>query len=632
VGLDGLGDADEQSFFADYLTRVSGLSQTAYDKIKIDPSADDFHFFRGDDYDAGTPTLNTLERYKKFAGLEGNTPVTTGEYPKASTNTLPNVEDINRDNNLSTFESYYQYHISLKPSDFAKGVGNNFITDVVDAKANAKDGTTKLVKWYQFKIPLNTSNVEKFGDIEGFQSIRFMRMFLKNVDKPIVLRFARLELVRGEWRKYGFDLSSTGMQIPTDDNNVQFDVSAVNLEENGLKQPVNYVLPPGIQREINSSSAKLLAINEQAMALTLCGLKDGDARAAYKTTQLDVRQYKKLKMYTHAEASPDPNEILRDNDLHMFIRLGTDYTDNYYEYDVPLKVTPPGNYNGNNESDQYAVWPSDNEMILEFSKLQDAKLKRNNEMAVTGSGVTLASEFKLYDSDRLITIKGNPNLSAIRIIMIGVRNPSKLNASDADDGKTKCGQVWVNELRLSDFTENGGWAANARLTAKLADFGNLSLSGNMYTPGFGSIENKVNERKKETLKQYDISSTLELGKFIPQDYNVHIPMYVGYSEIYITPQFNPLDADLPLADQLKNPEVSKKIRDSLAYITQDYTKRRSMNFTNVKKDKGKNAKRSHIYDVENWAATYSYSEFYRRNTTIEYNNLKDYHAGLIYNY
>jgi cell surface protein SprA len=632
VGLDGLGDDDERTFFGQYLTAVQKLSPSAYSKIISDPSADDFHFWRGDDYDSGTPTLNTLERYKKYAGTEANTPVTTGDYPKSSASAAPNVEDINRDNNLGTFESYYQYHIGLKPSDFAAGVGNNYITDIVETRPDLKDGSVKTIKWYQFKIPLKTAEAEKFGDIENFQSIRFMRMFLKGVDKPIVLRFARLELVRGEWRRYGFDLSTTGVEIPTDDNNTQFDVSAVNLEENGDRQPVNYVLPPGIEREINSSSAKLLAINEQAMALTVCGLKDGQSRAAYKTTQLDVRQYKKLKMYAHAEASTNLNEPLKDNDVHMFIRLGTDYTENYYEYDVPLKVTPPGKYNGNNESDQYAVWPSDNEMILEFAKLQDAKQKRNNDVANGVPGVTLTSDYKIYDSDRLITIRGNPNLSAIRIIMIGVRNPNKRNASDSDDGKSKCAQIWVNELRLSDFTENGGWAANAHVTAKLADFANVTLAGNIYTPGFGSIENKVNERKKETLKQYAVSSTIELGKFIRESYNVRIPMYVDYSEIFVTPQFNPLDADIPLEATLKNQELSKKMRDSLRFITTDYTRRRSLNFTNVRKDKGKDSKKAHIYDIENWAATYSYSEFYKRNTTIEFNLLKDYHGGLIYSY
>lgn len=627
VGLDGLSNADEQGFFADFLNRVKGISPAAYAKVSADPSADDFHFFRGDDYDPASPTLNTLERYKKWVGLDGNSPVTTGSYSKAATNAAPNVEDINRDNSLSTSESYYQYHISLKPSDFAAGVGNNYITDVLERDISVANKGTKSIKWYQFKIPLKTSEAQKIGEIEGFQSIRFMRMFFKNVDKPIVMRFARLELVRGEWRKYGFDLSSPGVLIPNDDNNMQFDISAVNLEENGSKKPVNYVLPPGIEREINSSSAKLLAINEQAMALTVCGLKDGESRAAYKTTSLDVRQYKKLKMYTHAEASTDLSQVLKDNDVHMFIRLGTDYTDNFYEYDIPLKVTPAGSYVGTNESDQYAVWPQDNEMALEFSKLQSAKQERNNKMA-TGSGISLSSEYKVFDGDRLITVKGNPNLSAVRIIMIGVRNPNKKSATDADDGKTKCAQIWVNELRLSDFTENGGWAANARVNAKLADFGNLAISGNIYTPGFGSIENKVNERKKETLKQYDISSTLELGKFIPEDYNVHIPMYLGLSETFITPQFNPLDPDILLNP---NGNLFSKKDAALRYV-QDYTKRRSINFTNVKKDKGKDAQKSHIYDVENWAATYSYNELYHRNVNIEYDSLKDYHGALLYNY
>ncbi len=626
VGLDGLSNTEETKFFAKFLNAVSGISPAAAAKVAADPSADDFHFFRGDDYDPSSPTLNTLERYKRWVGLEGNSPVATGSYSKSATNATPNVEDINKDNSLSTSESYYQYHISLKPSDFAAGVGNNFITDVLERPVTAENKTTKNIKWYQFKIPLKTAEAQKIGDIEGFQSIRFMRMFFKNVDKPIVMRFARLELVRGEWRKYGFDLSSPGIVIPNDDNNMQFDISAVNLEENGSKKPVNYVLPPGIEREINSSSAKLLAINEQAMSLTVCGLKDGESRAAYKTTSLDVRQYKTLKMYAHAEASPDLSQPLRDDDVHMFIRLGTDYTDNFYEYDIPLKVTPAGNYLGTSESDQYRVWPQANEMVLQFSKLQAAKQERNDKMN-TG-GILITSEYKVFDGDRIITVKGNPNLSAVRILMIGVRNPRKKSAADTDDGKEKCAQIWVNELRLSDFTENGGWAANARVNAKLADFGNLSLSGNIYTPGFGSIENKVNERKKEIMKQYDISTTLELGKFIPEDYNVHIPMYLGYSETFITPQYNPLDPDMLMN---ANGSVFTKTNAAVRYL-QDYTRRRSLNFTNVKKDKGKNATKSQIYDIENWSGTYSYNELFHRNATIEYDSLKMYHGALQYSY
>ena len=634
VGLDGLDNGQEQAHFNAYLA-AAGLVVTApgaFTPISNDPSGDDFEYFRDTDYD--NANVKTVARYKKFNGLEDNSRTTADSpesYPTQAT-TLPNVEDINRDNNLSTVESYYQYKVGLKPSDFAGGVGTNYITNVYTTTGqNIKDGSSKPITWYQFKIPIKDPNALRVGTIENFQSIRFVRMFIKGCDKPVTLRFAKLELVRNDWRKYGFDLLLPGLYQPNDDANTQFDIGAVNIEEDGSKQPVNYVLPPDIDREVNTGSANLVALNEQAMSLTICNLEDGKSRAAYKTTELDVRSYKKLKMFVHAEASANTADPLYNDDLYVFVRLGTDYTDNYYEYAIPLKVTAPGYYNGSDTDDQRRVWPEANEMILEFEKLQSAKQQRNIAM-FNGGTVTLTSEYQIPDGSRIITVKGNPNLSSVKVMMIGIRNPKKDAPSDGDDGLPKCGQVWVNELRLSDFDEKGGWASTARVTAKLADFGNVSLSGNIYTPGFGSIENKIQERKRATLKQYDVSSSLELGKFLPEEYNIHIPMYVGYSETFITPQYNPLDPDILLAPVLKDESIPKDVRDSLKHVTQDYTKRRSINFTNVKKDKGKNAKKSRIYDVENWAASYSYNEQYKRDVNIEYNTQRNYRGGLVYSF
>lgn len=637
VGLDGMDNTQEGLHFASYLAAVQGIvSPSVYSNdFVVDPSGDDFHHFRGGDYDqVPSPDLKAVARYKKFNGLEDNSRTTEDspeDYPTQGT-TLPNIEDINRDNNLSTVESYFQYRVGITPADFAGGVGTNYITNVYTTTGqNIKDGSTKPITWYQFKIPIKDPNALRVGAIESFQSIRFIRMFLKGCDKPVTLRFARLELVRNDWRKYAFDLLQPGLFQPNDDANTQFDIGAVNIEEDGSKQPVNYVLPPNIEREINTGSANLVALNEQAMSLTVCNLEDGNSRAAFKTTELDVRSYKKLKMYVHAEASANTSIPLNNDDLEVFVRLGTDYTDNYYEYSIPLKVTAPGYYNGSDTDDQYRVWPEANEMVLEFEKLQSAKQQRNIQM-FNGGVVTLTTEFKVPDGTRMITIRGNPNLSSVKTMMIGIRNPKKGGATDSDDGLPKCGQVWVNELRLSDFDEKGGWAATARVTAKLADFGNVSLSGNMYTPGFGSIENKIQERKRATLKQYDMSSSLELGKFLPEEYNIRIPMYVGYSETFITPQYNPLDPDILLSPVLKDESIPKDVRDSLKHVTQDYTKRRSINFTNVKKDKGKNSKKSRIYDIENWAGTYSYNEMYKRDVNIEYNTQRNYRGGLVYSF
>ena len=451
-----------------------------------------------------------------------------------------------------------------------------------------------------------------------------MRMFFKNVDKPIILRFATLDLVRSEWRKYGFDLLQPGIYIPNDDAATQFDVSAVSIEVDGSRLPVNYVLPPNIIRDISPTQANLIALNEQSMSLTVCNLKDGESRAAYKNTSLDVRSYKNLLMFIHAEAAP--NAILHNNDLHAFIRLGTDYADNYYEYDIPLQVTPPGNYNGTNIDDQYRVWPEANEMTLVFATLEAAKQKRN------GTGASVTSEYATMDGNRKITVKGNPNLSAIKTMMIGIRNPKKITANDGDDGLEKCGQMWVDELRLSGFNESGGGAATGHVTAKLADFGTASLSGNWYSPGWGSIEDKVSALKRETLLQYDFTSSFELGKFLPQNAKIHIPMFIGYSETFITPQYDPLNPDLLLAQELKDPILSKAYKDSLKNETVDYTQRKSINFINVKKEKGKNVKKNHFYDIENLSASFSHTELYHRNINLMYDSTRNTKGNLMYSF
>ncbi len=620
VGLDGLSDGAEASFFSSYWNNLTG-PQAANPDIAGDPSGDDYHYFRGSDYD--NVQLGIRARYKKFNGLEGNSAIAQGAYPTAAT-TLPSVEDINHDNNLSTVESYYQYHIGLKPSDFAGGVGTNYITDVVTTTGQSiQNGTSKPITWYQFKIPIRSPEA-RIGSIDNYQSIRFMRMFFKDVDQPIILRFARLELVEDQWRKYGFDLLSPGLYIPNDDDLTLFTVGAVNVEENGNNQPVNYVIPPGITRQINTSTANLIQMNEQSLTLNFCNLPDGKSRAAYKLTNLDVRNYKTLKMFVHGEASTNTATPLHDNDLQVFIRLGTDFTDNYYEYDVPLQITPPGSYNGTNNTDQTTVWPTANEMVIDFAKLTNAKLDRNND--INGHTITLTSEYSEPDGTKTIIVKGNPTLSAIKTMMIGVKNPKKVDASD--DGLSKCGAVWVDELRLADFDEQGGWAANARVTAKLADLGSLSLSGSMSTPGWGTLENKLDQLSKQETKQYDVTSSLELGKFFPHDWGVHVPTYIDYSETFITPKYNPLDPDILLAPQIKG----KPRTDSLKKMTEDYTRRKSINFTNVKKDKSKKTKTNLPFNISNFSTSFAYTEIYKHDVNTEYNIARNYRGGIMYSY
>ncbi|MBC8147756.1 MAG: cell surface protein SprA, partial [Bacteroidetes bacterium] len=631
VGLDGLMDADETTFFDSiYISNIAttaglGTGTQAYQNAVNDPSGDNYHYFRGSDFD--NDELSILERYKMYNGMDGNSPTSNQsveQYPTQATS-LPNVEDINLDNTLSDVERYYQYRVDLRPNKM--NIGENHITDILETTVPLKNGSSGTIKWYQFKIPVQSPD-KVVGLIQDFKSIRFMRVFLRNFSQPVVCRFATLELVRGEWRKYRYSLLYPGEYIPDDDQSLTtFDITTVNIEENGKRYPVPYVLPPDIEREINIGTTNLAKLNEQSLVLKVCKLMDGDARAGYKTTDFDFRRYKKLKMFIHAEELDPVNQPTRDGELSVFIRLGTDFTNNYYEYEIPLTFTSWGTSALNVD----LIWPEANKLDLELQKLIDAKQARNILMREGNTSISLSTPYIIPDGKNTITVVGTPNLSNVKTIMIGVRNPKKQKAIDNDDGLEKCAEVWVNELRLTDFDEKGGWAATARIAADLADFGNVIIAGNISTPGFGSIEKKVNERQTEQITQYDIATNLELGKFFPEKTGLKIPMHFDFSEMISNPEFNPLNPDVKFKDDLASyTDISQ--RDSIKKLSQDYVRRKSINFINVKKNRVGSEKKPRIYSVENFDFTYAYNEVFLRNIDIEYNLKKKYKGAIGYNY
>ncbi len=625
VGLDGINDADERNFYGDYLNAlraVVGAGTDAYNTALNDPSNDDFHYFQGNSLNSAD--VSPLERYKRYNNMEGNSPTSeTVDGYRALGSQYPDYEDLNRDFTLNNEEQYLQYKLDLRPGKME--VGQNFITDIVtgDIPRLPNGQTGKKVKWYQIKIPIRQP--DKTIGAPNLTYINAIRVFMRGFSTPIILRFAKMEFLRGDWRKYDNSLIQPGEfdPIPEYPGNTSFDLSYVSVEENSNRQPVNYVLPPGIERERDISTSQLANLNEQSLTMKVCKLKDGDSRAAYKTTQLDVRTYKKLKMYIHAESS-DVLHPMADKEMTAFVRIGSDFVDNYYEYEIPLQITNPG------ELDPNRIWPDANNMEINLDELVAKKTERNSKM-LNDPSITLLTPYPRYNvpaTEKRITIKGSPNLSNIRIIMIGLRNPKEPgNMSGVD----LCGEVWVNELRLSGFDEKGGWAAIARVQAKLADLGNVSVVGSHSTAGWGSIEKRVNERDKEDKTSYDVTTSLELGKFIPEKVGIKIPVFFEYAEDYVKPQYTPLDPDVLYVDGVEN--APSEARDSIVHASQDYTRRKSLNFTNVKKTKtGKGGGKNHFYDVENLSATYAYTEIYHRNYDIEYSLTKTYQGILGYAY
>lgn len=629
VGLNGLSSEEEKEYpaYQEYLDKLrqklnaATLSEMETDPLQLspffDPAGDKFHYFRGTDYDRNN--VDILTRYKRYNGTEGNSKDIndSGERYSTSSKTVPDVEDINQDNTLNKNEKYFEYKVKISPQDTV--VGENYIADKRTSLVRLADGTQESVTWYQFKIPVKQYQ-RRVGAINDFKTIRFMRMFMTGFKESVVLRFATLQLVRGEWRSYEQDLSDPKMPPAVKG---KLEVSTVNIEENSDRDPVSYTLPPGVSRVLDPSQPQIRQENEQALSLKVTDLAAQDARAVYKNTNYDLRQYKRLQLFTHAEAPKLDVNDLADGDLAVFIRLGSDYKNNYYEYEVPLKLTPHGEYNYNNTEHQQIVWPAENMLNFRLEVLTDLKLERNREKRSGENGVSFQTVYSGRDPDNTsnaIRVKGNPSLSEVKTIMIGVRNTRS---------KLKSGEVWVNELRLTDFNEEGGWAANANLNVALSDLGTVNVGGRIETAGFGALDQSLNERRMEDFKQYNVATSIELGKLFPEKTQVSIPFYYAYSKETYDPKYNPLDQDVKLKDAMDNAET-KAEKDSIRSYSQDRTVIKSVSFNNVRVNiKSKNPM---PYDPANFTLGYSYSVNDKKNPETEYETTKDYRANFAYSY
>ena len=633
IGYDGLsssyGCTDEQSFFSDFLEQIAqlyGTSSPAYQLALADPSADDFHYYRGSDYDEQDVKIN--DRYKYYNGPEGNSVVDADNTESYSTNAsnYPNVEDINRDNTLSEGENYYQYVIELDPAKMV--IGENHIVDIQEAHdVMLSNGGTTSCKWYQFRIPVREYD-QLVGKLNGFQSIRFMRMFLNDFEQPIILRFATLDLVYATWRKYTEDLLQPGDYTTGTSASTSFSISTVSIEENGSRYPVPYVLPPDIDREQwYSSSSTSIQLNEQALALDITDLASGDARAVYRSTQYDLRNYGKMKMFVHAEKKAEMADI-DDDDLVLFVRLGSDYTNNYYEYEVPLKFTEWGV----GKDDPYAIWPRDNNVEIDLTQLVDIKTNRNR--LIRNGDLNYSSQL-LYSEvvgGRKYTVLGTPNLGKVKVIMVGVRNPKKERIDDGNDMLPKSCIVWLNELRLTDFNNRGGWAAKALARTNLADLGNLSLFGSYRTAGFGNLEEKLTALELVNTLQMQSTMDIELGKFLPEDWGVHIPFYLDWNKQVGSPEYNPLDPDVKLREDLKT-YATQAERDSVKAMTQERKTTTNLTLTNMHKERtGKGALNPHFYDIENFTFSYAYSRERSSDDELTYYNKDQHRGGLTYSF
>ena len=599
IGFDGLNDANESAVF----TNNDGS----------DPALDNYSYYLNREG-------SILERYIDFNSPEGNSPVAVTNTNRGST-TLPDVEDIDRDLTMNTVNSYYEYRIAIKPNTT---INDKYVTDIREGVASGTripNGDDVNYRWIQYKIPLSDFS-DAIGGITDFRSISFMRMYMTGFNNPTVLRFATLDLVRGDWRTYTKTLQDADIDNNPADDGTTLDVNTVNIEENSNRTPIPYVLPPGVIREQLNNNNTIIRQNEQSLSLLVENLEPRDSRGVFKNLNIDIRQYKNLRMFLHAEKIVDSDYADSSTPLVGFLRMGTDFTQNFYQIELPLEFTP---FSSVSESE---IWPEANQMNIALSDLNkvkslwiaDGDLSEIRFFEVENGEVIPVNEFDVRTPGRIrIGIKGNPSLGSIRTIMVGVKNQDNLPAR---------GEVWFNELRLAGLDNNGGWAAIAAIDANIADFANISATGSKSTSGFGSIDQMPNERAREDAISYDVVTNVNVGQLLPKKWGIQLPFNYGISEQVITPEFDPVYDDLKLEDRIAA-EDTQQGKDDVLEQAEDYTKRTSINLIGVRKDRGDEAD-ANFYDIENFTFNYSYNETDHRDFEISQLRDQTVNTGFVY--
>ena len=608
LGYDGLNDSDE-------ITKYNNGSS-------LDPAGDNYKYY----IDASGGIVN---RYKNYNGTQGNSPIEVGNTGRGST-TIPDHEDVNGDNTMNTIDSYFEYSVPITKN---MNVGNHpFISDVRnDVKVDLPNGNTITTRWIQFKIPVSSqfyrsnkysSFFKSINGIDNLRSIRFMRMYLQGFTSPITFRFGTLDLVRSEWKRYTKNLNSNNISYP----NTSLEIGSVNILENENRVPVNYVLPPGVQREEINSNSTIIRQNEQSLSLKVNDLQPSDSKGVYKMIDYDMRQYKSLKMFIHAESIEGSNKLPGegaedelDKRLVGFLRLGSDLTENYYQIEIPLKPTSYNNGSSNRFSADQVWNPDSNSIDFSLEKLTKIKAIAMNQADFSkpiyfNENLDIIDEFSPIsqlpgEKKYKFAIKGNPTIGSIKNIMIGVKNPSQ------NLGDILSAEVWFNELRLSDIDGKGGWSALASLDANLADFANISVSGKMSTIGFGSIDKSPNQRSREDLKQYGLMSSLNLGQVLPEKWKMQIPVSYSISEEFSTPEYDPFYQDIKLDDRLSSATRDSQ-RDSIKNQAISYRKISSINVLGLKKNRSEEQK-ERVYDIENFDFSYSYNQELQHDYEVE---------------
>ena len=482
------------------LDGMKGVDPADYWDINLNGIQDDGEPTSWDDWASSNEGAN----YSKVNGYENN---------ENDGTRLPDSEDMNGNGDVDLRNDYFEYTISL----YKDHPDTSYITGKSINNETGEDN-----EWRQYRIPLlDEEKMTKIGNPD-LSLVEYLRIWVDGFKTPgkKYLQITEINLVGSEWKELGIAQNDSSEYELNDDGSSQVSLTVVNTHENP-----DYKAPPGVQGEVDRITQ--VVQREQSLVMKIDELPSGYNGIIQKTfyESQDYINYNTMKMFVYGkpEGALTPQIQADSSEVEFFLRFGADMN-NYYELRRPV----------------YEGWKNNN---IEIDLIELSQIKFATE------GVVIDEANQRYVKDKgsgiYLIVQGEPALRNVRMLTAGVKNRS-------DQPLT--GEVWINELRLSNIKKDKGIAMRARMDFALADL--VRFNGTIYKKDadfhnvaerFGTGDNQVSG---------NFSTSISVDKFLPAKLGLSIPVSFNYAHSESTPKYIP-GTDVQVTEDLPDTTIEQ---------------------------------------------------------------------------
>ncbi|PSQ75951.1 MAG: cell surface protein SprA [Bacteroidetes bacterium QH_8_67_23] len=475
----------------------------------------------------------------------------------------------------------------------------------------------------------------------GLDFVEQIRLWTTGHRAPMTLRFATLELVGSQWRKSkNVTLSDTTRATPDPDaaDGSRLSIASINNEEDsGIYQPPERAVVA--QQQVATGGRQ--RAREQSLVLRVEDLREGQRRAIFKKVQdLNLLKYGGLRMFTHLHSTAGDFSAVPEQargNVELFVRLGSNETEDYYEYRQPLTPTLGPLSSAPVERLWYPLDAASgrslaNEMNLRLTALNQLKVARDAAGAPLDTtfwsrekSVTLDPALSSFaPAGATVGIKGTPSLQDVSTVVVGLRISDEAERNEYEDLT-----LWINELSATGYDESDGWSALADARIKLADFANLNANVERQTDGFGSLASTLGERKQNRLLDWKIGGDVSAGKLLPDATGWRIPVSFSFSSNTSTPRYAPNRGDVRLNALLAQAETGA-LPATRREVLRTAQTRNSSHRVQVGVQKTNSSSPWLRYTLDNLNFDYTLSQSSRRDPSQQLNDNWQWNANLDY--